>query len=98
MRQVYHVSYRLVFQMGRKKSPKKNGSSHGGQNIGKFTADQMARCLAEMLEKKQVQCGHRSSDMKGRSRLPSFPLETLLETFSFSSPPPPHLCSPCSTL
>ena len=59
MRQVYHVSYRLVFQMGRdgrkKKSDTKSGSSHAGQQIGTFTAEQMARCLAEIQHYKQRQ-------------------------------------------
>ena len=67
MRQVYHVSYRLVFQMGRKKSPKKeqkSGSSHAGQNIGKFTADQMERCLAEIdhYKKRQEQYGFKKME------------------------------------
>ena len=64
MRQVYHLSYRLVFQMGRKKSPKKSGSSHAGQNIGKFTADQMARCLAEIdhYKKRQEQYGFKKME------------------------------------
>ena len=67
MRQVYHVSYHLVFQMGRKKSPKKeqkSGSSHADQNIGKFTADQMARCLAEIdhYKKRQEQYGFKKME------------------------------------
>ena len=67
MRQVYHVSYRLVFQMGRKKSPKKeqkSGSSHAGQTIGKFTADQMVRCLGEIdhYKKRQEQYGFKKME------------------------------------
>ena len=53
--------------MGRKKSPKKEqkcGSSHAGQNIGKFTADQMARCLAEIdyYKKRQEQYGFKKME------------------------------------
>ena len=61
MRQVYHVSYRLVFQMGRsgRKKPsdtsKKSGSSHAGQQIGKFSADQMTKCLAVIQHYKDRQ-------------------------------------------
>ena len=55
------LSYRLVFQMGRKKekkSPKKKEhkpSSHFGQQIGRFSAAQMEKCLAEIERYKKRQ-------------------------------------------
>ena len=58
--------------MGRKKTLKKekktdtptSGSSHAGQTIGKFMADQMTRCLAEIdhCKKKQIQLGLRKME------------------------------------